>query len=770
MQAITFTQKLLRQRRFLNPLIPLLALFVGLGTPQTAQAQVTQYDNAITLTQQPTGATTQSVSYAGLKTDSPYTTYPSLGNSAATTPVPTPALGTYDLNKTSQLIITGGAIAVANSRGGATAASAQLLYRVYLSSSTSSQIPSFSQLDLPFTGYDTFGDRVYKTTTAKIDLLSGLVNGGNYTIDVRFQVTLSDGTTNTDPSGNYTLAFYVTPPLVTPTGGTTNWISTSTSATVDPTKTDWTNPANWDNGVPTATSNAVIPEKVQGYYVVYPILNNPNQTYAVKNLTLKGTTNSSKAELTIENATLTIYGDLSQVAGGLRGVTTGAPGVVDATKNSTIIFAGANQQITGRLSVPDVIIAGTGIKSVLNALLPTNTLSFQPTSAKNGVLLQSASNSLDSNGVPITNFDTTGNSLIDLAGTGLIVSSNGMETTTSYVKGVLRANRPLVVGTIENFGNLGLDMTPNHSLATDLIVFRIVGDALTGPLATGAVPIKRQYQVSGDVDSRTTTYAGASSTVVFHYLPSADELNGIKENNLTMFRTTTNGVPYQPLGGVLDLRTNTVTKTDLTSLSLYTLTLGDKTNPLPVTLTAFDVKRVGTDAVVTWQTATEKDSKGYEVQVSTDGQVFRTLTFVPSEAPNSVQVLNYSYTDVEQNKAGVRYYRLRQVDLDGKATFFAPRSVSFSGRAGASSLAAYPNPFTSGDQLRLTVQSLSAGKGMLRISDMTGRIVVRQQAVEVSLGDNEVVVAGINDLKTGIYIVNFTLPSGEVKNLKVLKQ
>ena len=39
MQTLTFTQKLLRQRNFLSSLIPLLALFLGLGSANTANAQ-----------------------------------------------------------------------------------------------------------------------------------------------------------------------------------------------------------------------------------------------------------------------------------------------------------------------------------------------------------------------------------------------------------------------------------------------------------------------------------------------------------------------------------------------------------------------------------------------------------------------------------------------------------------------------------------------------------------------------------------------------------
>ena len=151
---------------------------------------------------------------------------------------------------------------------------------------------------------------------------------------------------------------------------------------------------------------------------------------------------------------------------------------------------------------------------------------------------------------------------------------------------------------------------------------------------------------------------------------------------------------------------------------------------------------------------------------------FRTLGFVASKSPNSVTLQSYTYVDVEKSKAGVRYYRLRQVDLDGKETFFGPRTVSFDGKVSEGQgavMTAYPNPFNSADQLHLTLQSAQNGNASLTIVDMTGRIV-RQQKVGVLAGSNDVTVDHINDLKSGLYQVRFVLPTGEVRNLKVMKQ
>src|SRR5205823_821450 len=114
-----------------------------------------------------------------------------------------------------------------------------------------------------------------------------------------------------------------------------------------------------------------------------------------------------------------------------------------------------------------------------------------------------------------------------------------------------------------------------------------------------------------------------------------------------------NGAPYTQLDGVLDVTNHIVTAT-ISSLTSFTLTLGDKTNPLtptplPVVLTAFNAVQSGLNTRVTWLTASEKNSAGFEVQVSTDGSYFRKLAFIDSQNGNSNNFQNYSYLDTEVN-------------------------------------------------------------------------------------------------------------------------
>jgi hypothetical protein len=349
------------------------------------------------------------------------------------------------------------------------------------------------------------------------------------------------------------------------------------------------------------------------------------------------------------------------------------------------------------------------------------------------------------------------------------------ENEVSYIRGFVKTNRANVQAneaTPRTFGGMGLELLfTGANNPGDVLVTRNTAENYT-PLGN-KYSIRRIFGVRPG--SPNTNNGGLQATMTFHYLDNEtvnlgpDGRGAIAEPNLTIFVSTNSGGTFNLVGrdGPVDQTNNRVTKTGVRTFA--TFTLGDSQNPLPVRLTAFDAQRLGADALVTWKTASEQNSKGYEVQVSTNGTTFRTLAEVPSATPNSKGATEYRYLDTEKNKTGTRYYRLRQIDLDGKDAFFAPRSVSFSGKASESAVAAYPNPYTGSDDLHLTLQSATAGPGKLLITDMTGR-AVRTETIELTSGLTDFTVAGMKELKTGMYLVRVTLPTGETKNVKVVKQ
>ncbi|MBH8567332.1 T9SS type A sorting domain-containing protein [Microvirga sp. STS02] len=207
------------------------------------------------------------------------------------------------------------------------------------------------------------------------------------------------------------------------------------------------------------------------------------------------------------------------------------------------------------------------------------------------------------------------------------------------------------------------------------------------------------------------------------------------------------------------------TSAQLTRLGL--LTTSDQAAPLPVTLTSFTAFRREANAELNWVTATEKNSAGYEVQVSGDGREFRKLAFVKSGLANSSAPQFYQYLDTEAGKAGLRYYRLRQLDLDGTESFSPVQVVSFGEAAPTAALAAYPSPFATTLTVAVNGPALN-DLAPLTITDAMGRVVY-SEAVKLAAGTTRLELTQLGALPAGVYLLHVALPS-QVQHLKIVKQ
>lgn len=97
--------------------------------------------------------------------------------------------------------------------------------------------------------------------------------------------------------------------------------------------------------------------------------------------------------------------------------------------------------------------------------------------------------------------------------------------------------------------------------------------------------------------------------------------------------------------------------------------------PVPVKLSSFTAEKVNTTTLLQWSTATEINSKNFEVQRSADGKEFKTIGVVQAKG-NSTNQTNYSFTDAVPIN-GINYYRLKQVDVNGKFEYTNIIQVNF---------------------------------------------------------------------------------------------
>ncbi|WP_191907072.1 T9SS type A sorting domain-containing protein [Adhaeribacter soli] len=176
--------------------------------------------------------------------------------------------------------------------------------------------------------------------------------------------------------------------------------------------------------------------------------------------------------------------------------------------------------------------------------------------------------------------------------------------------------------------------------------------------------------------------------------------------------------------------------------------VGDLDSPLPVDMMYFNATKVDQGALLTWETATEKNNQGFEVQVSADGRNFETAGSVNTLNGNSSSNQKYKYLDKQQGRTGTWYYRLKQTDLDGKASFFGPKAVSFSKQE--EGVKVFPNPFK--EQFSLQLKALDEEPVELTLTDMCGREVYRELRPVVN-GSNDLQVNLKGDYPAGLYLL-----------------
>jgi len=137
-------------------------------------------------------------------------------------------------------------------------------------------------------------------------------------------------------------------------------------------------------------------------------------------------------------------------------------------------------------------------------------------------------------------------------------------------------------------------------------------------------------------------------------------------------------------------------------------------NPLPVTLTSFGATRQASGAVqVAWATASEKHSAYFEVQRSLNGSTFTTIAKVAAQG-TTTQAHTYASLD-QVAPAAKLYYRLHQVDTDGKAYFSSV--VTLAATEAAATLNLYPNPA----HTYLTVAAAAGEEA--QVIDLAGRVL-----------------------------------------------
>jgi photosystem II stability/assembly factor-like uncharacterized protein len=159
--------------------------------------------------------------------------------------------------------------------------------------------------------------------------------------------------------------------------------------------------------------------------------------------------------------------------------------------------------------------------------------------------------------------------------------------------------------------------------------------------------------------------------------------------------------------------------------------------PFPVELVSFRAERDGQLCQLYWETASETDNEGFEIQRSPDGRQWNSIGWV--DAQGSIErFAAYQWTD-QQPHDGLNYYRLRQLDYAGTEAFSDIVTVWMDAKLGVFSV--FPNPATDAVQVSIDLDT------DLQLFSSFGNLL---RSYTLPAGQHEL---SLGDLPAGLYFL-----------------
>ncbi len=187
--------------------------------------------------------------------------------------------------------------------------------------------------------------------------------------------------------------------------------------------------------------------------------------------------------------------------------------------------------------------------------------------------------------------------------------------------------------------------------------------------------------------------------------------------------------------------------------------------PTPVEFLGISAKQKGNRVIIDWSTASEFNNKYFDVEKSSDGGLNWNLVASAKSNGNSSTKKSYQATDIRP-VAGYNYYRVKQVDLDGKYKYSTTVNVKL--QVDKSNAIVVANPFFS--SIPVVFLSKSNQTVKLTLFDITGKQVATDTWV-VPKGNSNKTFTDVGNLQRGMYILNIRDENGEViYNGKLIKQ
>jgi hypothetical protein len=176
---------------------------------------------------------------------------------------------------------------------------------------------------------------------------------------------------------------------------------------------------------------------------------------------------------------------------------------------------------------------------------------------------------------------------------------------------------------------------------------------------------------------------------------------------------------------------------------------------VPVQLVSFYASKKDNAVLLQWNTANETNNKEFVAEHSIDAVNWKAIGAVAAQNNSNGSSYNLIHA---QPVNGVNYYRLKQVDADGKFQYLPVRRLVFGKN---NTLLVYPNPAKD----VVTVQNAQTITA-ITIYNQTGQLVMQ---VPLAVNTNTIEL-NVGRLKTGVYNLQVTHADKTTERTKLVKE
>lgn len=224
----------------------------------------------------------------------------------------------------------------------------------------------------------------------------------------------------------------------------------------------------------------------------------------------------------------------------------------------------------------------------------------------------------------------------------------------------------------------------------------------------------------------------------FNYIGDGSEIT----NTFTEFTTSILGN-----GNSIDIKIEFNLNSGDEDIALDNIRIGSDQIPLPVELTTFSASIFEESVELIWETVTEINNYGFEIERKIKEGEWNKLDFVNGHG-NSNSPKYYSFLDNSIEGSGNYYYRLKQIDIDGtyeyseivEANLGVPNKFELNQN--------FPNPFNPTTSIQFNLPQESDAK--LSVFNVLGEEVVELINNKISAGYHSIQFDGA-ELNSGIY-------------------